>query len=106
MNSVLPVYIVLFVVLLAITIVFYLNKGESLVAGYNTMKDEEKEKYDKEKIFRFMRRVMLAYTISILCLILKETLKIKGLEVLGFSILTIASIYLIISIFRPEKMMK
>lgn len=45
------VVIVLFAVL---TVLFLMGKGSSLIAGYNHLAKEEKEKYDQKKLCRTM----------------------------------------------------
>lgn len=51
-------------------IVFSLGKGSSLIAGYNTMSEEEQNQYDAIALCKFMGKIM--FTVSfcmVLCLI-------------------------------------
>lgn len=49
--------IALFIVL---GIVFLSGRGADLIAGYNTMAEEEKAKYDERALCRFMGKLMLS----------------------------------------------
>ncbi|WP_237475779.1 DUF3784 domain-containing protein [Virgibacillus salexigens] len=40
------------------------GKGSSLIAGYNTMPPEEKEKYDTVALCKFMGKMMFALSFS------------------------------------------
>lgn len=55
--------IVLFFVL---GIIFYSGRGSSLIAGYNTMPEEEKAKYDTVALCKFMGKMMFALSLSML----------------------------------------
>ena len=47
-------------VLVILGIVFSKGKGAFLIAGYNTMPREKKERYDKNALCRFMGKLMFA----------------------------------------------
>ena len=48
------------VLLAALGLAFSLGKGAFLIAGYNTASQEEKARYDKKALCRFMGRLMFA----------------------------------------------
>jgi putative Mn2+ efflux pump MntP len=44
------------------------GRGSFLIAGFNTMSKEEKEKYDKEALCKFMGKILLPIGVSLPCL--------------------------------------
>ena len=48
------------VLLAALGLIFSRGKGAFLIAGYNTASQEEKARYDKKALCRFMGRLMFA----------------------------------------------
>ena len=53
-------YVILLAVLLLLGIVFALGKGSFLIAGYNTMSEQEKAQYDERKILKGMSAMMFS----------------------------------------------
>lgn len=47
-------------ILLIFGITFSMGKGSSLIAGYNTMSDEEKAEIDEGRLLKFMGKMMFA----------------------------------------------
>lgn len=58
---------ILYVILAIMAIAFWNGKGSWLIAGYNMMSDEEKQKYDHKKLCRVMSCCM--GTVDILLII-------------------------------------
>ena len=48
------VLILVEVMFITLSVLFFMGKGKNLIAGYNTMSKEEKEKYDEKKLLRYM----------------------------------------------------
>ena len=48
------VLILVEVMFITLSVLFFMGKGKNLIAGYNTMSKEEKEKYDEKKLLRSM----------------------------------------------------
>lgn len=53
---------------------FINGKGASLIAGYNTMSEEEKEKYDRIRLCKFMGKMMYALSLSMVLWVLSDFL--------------------------------
>ena len=51
--------IVLGLVFVIIALVLLAGRGSFLIAGFNTLPKEEKEKYDRQALCRFMGKIML-----------------------------------------------
>ncbi len=45
--------------IIIIALVLHTGKGSFLIAGYNTLSREEKDKYDSKKLCRFMGKILL-----------------------------------------------
>jgi len=54
------------ILLIVLGIVFISGKGSSLIAGFNTMSPEEKDKYDTVALCKFMGKMMFALSFSML----------------------------------------
>ncbi len=50
---------VLFLLFVILGIILLAGRGARLIAGYNTMSKEERERYDERALCRFMGRLML-----------------------------------------------
>ncbi|WP_200416467.1 DUF3784 domain-containing protein [Virgibacillus salexigens] len=59
------------------------GKGSSLIAGYNTMPPEEKEKYDTVALCKFMGKMMFTLSFSMLFWVLSEAYEIGALFTFG-----------------------
>lgn len=59
-----------FLLFLVLTISFFRGKGSFLVAGYNTLSPEEKDRYDEKKLMRVMGCCMGVCCLGILFMIL------------------------------------
>ncbi|AXI11183.1 DUF3784 domain-containing protein [Oceanobacillus sp. 143] len=59
------------------------GRGSSLIAGFNTLPQEEKDKYDSVALCKFMGKVMFALSSSMILWVLSEVYEINWLLVLG-----------------------
>lgn len=84
--------IALFVIL---GIFLYNGKGAFLIAGYNTLPKEEKEKYDEKALSKFMGKAMFALSFSMVFWVLGDYFKTMMLFIIGL-ILFMAIIFFII----------
>lgn len=65
---------------------FSLGKGAGLIAGYNTASAENKAKYDKIKLCRFMGKFMFAIAACWLVIAASEIFRTMVLFWLGFGL--------------------
>ncbi|WP_438316753.1 DUF3784 domain-containing protein [Sporosarcina sp. FA9] len=79
-------------------IVFINGKGSFLIAGFNTMPPEEKEKYDTIALCKFMGKMMFALSFSMVFWLLSEVYDINWLFYFGlvlfFGIIAFTIIYM------------
>lgn len=75
--------LIFFIAFLIIAIFLSKGKGAFLIAGYNTMSDSEKAKYDEIALCKFMGKIMYGISFSILLWALSDMLKIQVLFIIG-----------------------
>ena len=67
-------FIILAVTFLILGIIFLTGKGNSLIAGYNTMNKEQKNKYDAKRLNKVMSIFCFIITIIFcICFFIKDT---------------------------------
>lgn len=66
--------LVLVILLLSISVLFFMGKGSFLIAGYNTASKAEKAKYDEKKVCRFTGMTILMCALGLLASTLNENL--------------------------------
>lgn len=57
------VCIVLEILFLVLSIFFFMGKGSFLIAGYNTLSEEDKKKYDKQKLCKITGLICLGVAV-------------------------------------------
>lgn len=60
-----------------------MGKGSFLIAGFNTLPKEEKEKYDKVALCKFMGKAMFGLCFSMVFWVLSDYLNIQWLFIIG-----------------------
>lgn len=84
------------VLFLILAIVFSKGKGAFLIAGYNTLPDKEKEKYNEAELCKFMGKMMYGICFSILLWILSDIFEIQILLVIGVVLFVALILFLLI----------
>lgn len=84
------------VLLLILSIIFLLGKGEFLIAGYNTSTKAEKDKYDKKALCRFMGKVCLALAAMCSLMVVGASYAVPWLFTIGLSLFLITTFAVII----------
>lgn len=80
--------LILLIPFLTFAIFLSKGKGASLLAGYNTMSDSEKSKYDEVALCKFMGKIMFGIIFSLLLFAMSEILKKQFLFVIGVILLS------------------
>ena len=97
--------IIMFAVLTVLSLILISGRGGILLAGYNTLSKEEKEKYDKKKLCRNAGYELLIVDIFLAILLLYISTdfgKIHPLYV-AIPIALIIIVFVFISVFKTEK---
>jgi len=66
------VHIIVTAIFVVLGIVFSRGKGAFLIAGYNTSSSEEKEKYDKSVLCKFVGKIMFAMAACLLVIAISD----------------------------------
>ncbi|RIW38935.1 DUF3784 domain-containing protein [Bacillus salacetis] len=80
------VTLILFLAFITLGIFLMNGKGASLIAGYNTLPKEEKEKYDEPALCRFMGKMIFVLSLCMLLWPASELLEIQWLFGLGLGL--------------------
>lgn len=94
---------ILYVVFAIMAIAFWNGKGSWLFAGYNTMSDEEKQKYDYKKLCRVMSCCM--GTVDILLImshIMRDNKKLENIFAILGIIVAIVTVILVNTVCRKN----
>lgn len=77
---------------------FFLSRGKGsfLIAGFNTMPKEEKEKYDKVALSKFMGKFLYAICFSILLFSFSEWLEMPSLLWIGTGLIIGLVIFMLV----------
>lgn len=88
---------------LVLGIVFACGKGTFLIAGYNTLPEEKKARYDARKILRDMSRMMFSCVGCMAVGILGSIVDAPWLVVLGIVLTVLVIVFFLIRINRESK---
>ncbi|MGM7635216.1 DUF3784 domain-containing protein [Bacillus sp. Hm123] len=77
------VHLVIVIPFFLFAIVLSKGKGAFLIAGYNTMPEHEKEKYNEEKLCQFMSKIMYGICFSLLLWAFSELFNQPFLFIIG-----------------------
>ncbi|MGP9043612.1 DUF3784 domain-containing protein [Cytobacillus kochii] len=90
------IYIIILIPFLIFAIVLSKGKGAWLIAGFNTMSDSEKAKYNRVALCKFMSKVIYGICLSILLWALSDLLKLTWLYILGMVLFVAILLFTII----------
>lgn len=76
--------------------IFINGKGDFLIAGYNTMSREEREKHDMVAVCKFMGKMMFALAFSMVFWVVSEVYGIEWLFHIGLILFIAIVIFMLI----------
>jgi hypothetical protein len=83
-----------------------MGKGSFLIAGFNTMPKDEKEKYDKIALSKFMGKMMFALAFSMAFWILSQAFEIKILFYIGIILFIAFIVFMLIYLNTANRFKK
>lgn len=95
--------ILLFILFIALGIVFISGRGGPLMAGLKAKPKEEKEKVDQTELCRCIGIVNLTIAVSVLLSILSNLLKSKVLSIFSFILFVFIVLLTIITIIAKNR---
>ncbi|WP_160673959.1 DUF3784 domain-containing protein [Clostridium sp. C8-1-8] len=97
--------IIILAILTALSLILISGKGGILLAGYNTLSKEEKEKYDEKKLCRNSGFELLAVDILLAVLLIYISTDFGKVHPLfaAIPIALIIIVFVFISVFKTEK---
>ncbi|MFJ6211003.1 DUF3784 domain-containing protein [Lysinibacillus sp. NPDC092081] len=90
------VWLIIMIPFLIFAIVLSQGKGAFLIAGYNTMSDSEKEKYNEKALAKFVGKVMYGYCFCLLLWGLNELFKTRWLFIIGLVLFIGLTIFVVV----------
>lgn len=90
------VYLIIMLPFLIFAIVLSQGKGTFLIAGFNTMSQEEKEEYNEIALAKFMGKMMYGYCFCVLLWVLNELFHTQWLFSVGLVLFIVLTIFLMI----------
>ncbi|MEY9974743.1 preprotein translocase subunit SecG [Lysinibacillus sp. RC46] len=90
------VWFIIMIPFLIFAIVLSQGKGAFLIAGYNTMSDSEKEKYNEKALAKFVGKVMYGYCFCLLLWGLNELFKTEWLFIIGLVLFIVLTIFVVV----------
>src|SRR5690625_1478086 len=94
------------ILFIALGITFLQGKGAFLIAGYNTMSEEEKAKINERMLLQTMGKLMIALAFTMLLWLLSSSLNIDWLFYIGIVIFILLTISTIIRVNTDKKYKK
>lgn len=88
--------VLVLVLFFILAIVFSNGKGAFLIAGYNMLPDNEKEKYNEAELCKFMGKMMYGICFSILLWVLSDVFEMQILFVIGIVVFVTSIIFLLV----------
>ncbi|WP_144787593.1 DUF3784 domain-containing protein [Lysinibacillus fusiformis] len=90
------VYLIIMLPFLIFALVLSQGKGTFLIAGFNTMSPDEKDKYDEIALAKFIGKMMYGYCFCVLLWVLNEIFQTQWLFIVGLVLFVILTIFLMI----------
>ncbi|MDL2292861.1 DUF3784 domain-containing protein [Acholeplasma sp. OttesenSCG-928-E16] len=103
MVIMLIVTIILMVVFIALAVLFYFGKGAMLIAGFNTMSEEEKKKINVKALTRFMSLLMVIQVFALIFWLLFSIFEIQPLLWVGIGIMLVSLLFGIIYVNKSKR---
>ena len=100
------VLICVIAIFLILAILLLHGKGASLIAGYNTMTKEEKEKYDSKALCKSTGKLMLSLVFCISLMLASEIFSLSFLRIIGGIGIPVCIIFYLIHARNGEKYRK
>lgn len=86
--------------------VFLSGHGAGLIAGYNTMRRTEREKYDERALCRFMGKMMFYVAGCILTMLAGDYLPSKALFAIGSVLLFAGVVFMLVYVNTGGRFLK
>ncbi|MDY0393969.1 DUF3784 domain-containing protein [Virgibacillus halophilus] len=83
MITIIIIFAFIVVLMILLGVIFFLGKGPSLIAGFNTLSKEEKEKYDTVALGIFMGKMMFALSFSVVLWLISQIYDMNWLFYFG-----------------------
>ncbi len=83
-----------------------MGKGSSLIAGFNTLPEEEKEKYDAAALCKFMGKMMFTLSFSVVLWLISIVYEMDWLLYVGIVLFIVITIFILIYVNTGNRFKK
>src|SRR5699024_6392904 len=90
------IYALIIALMILLGIILSLEIGSALIAGFNTLPEKEKGRYDAVALSKFMGKMMFALSFSVLLWLFSEVYEISWLFYIGLTLFIGLIIFLLI----------
>ena len=90
------IYGVMILLFVCLGVLFAMGKGRGLIAGYNTMSEEERAKYDEKKLTKIMRNGMFAMAGCTAVSLIGVLIKSRPVMWAGYVLIFAAAVVLVV----------
>ena len=87
---------IMILIFLVLGVIFALGKGWKLIAGYNTMSEKERARYDEKKLLRVMSGGMFAFAACMGLSLIGMLLDREQLVMTGYALLVVVAVVVLI----------
>ncbi|AOV06717.1 DUF3784 domain-containing protein [Sporosarcina ureilytica] len=94
------------VLFIGLGIVFANGKGSFLIAGYNTLPPEEKEKYDTVALCKFMGKMMFSLSFCMVLWAVSEAYDVNWLFYIGLALFIAIVVFMLIYVNTGNRFRK
>lgn len=92
--------------MVSLGIVFSLGKGSLLIAGFNTLPEEEKGKYNVVALCKFMGKMTFALSFSVVLWLISVIYEMNWLLYFGIALFIVITIIMVIYVNTGSKFKK
>ncbi|MBO1002856.1 DUF3784 domain-containing protein [Pseudogracilibacillus auburnensis] len=106
MTILILIQVFIMILFAVIGLIFINGKGASLIAGYNSMSEAEKEKYDEVALAKFMGKMMFALIFSMIFWLLSTLLSMDWLLYVGIILFVGIVLFIVVYANTGERFKK
>lgn len=92
--------------MVSLGITFSMGKGSSLIAGFNTLPEEEKEKYDAAALCKFMGNMMFTLSFIVVLWLISVVYEMDWLLYFGIALFIVKTIFILIYVNTGNRFKK
>lgn len=106
MHASIIIMVIMIGLFMILGIILHSGRGSFLIAGYNTMSKEEKDKYDTVALCKFIGKMMFALSFSMVFWVLSEVFEKGWLFTIGLILFIVIIVFMMIHVNTGNRFKK